>query len=121
MTNKSVMTFVLSIKYLSVCLSVCVCNSFYSHGQADVERSLSINGEMKGKYLHPDTLISKIMVYDEILTTSGNAYTYEITPELSARNKSARMKYEQHLEDEKNQKRDKQEGQKRKMVSGKVK
>ena len=76
---------------------------------------------MEVENLHPDTLISMKMVYDEILTTSGNAYAYEITPELLASTKSARMKYEQHLEDGKKQKRDKQEGQKRKLVSDKVK
>ncbi|XP_063218747.1 uncharacterized protein LOC134529009 [Bacillus rossius redtenbacheri] len=70
-----------------------------SHGQASVERGFSINKALEVENLKESSYVARRTVHDYI-TYCGTIHDIPITKELRASASSARMKYMQHLEEE---------------------
>ena len=75
-----------------------------SHGQASVERGFSHNSAVLKTNMSPETVIAKRMIKDHILSNDLKPYTIEISKPLVLAFKSARQKYEIHLEEERKSK-----------------
>ena len=71
-----------------------------SHGQASVERGFSHNNAVLKTNMSPETVIAKTMIKDHMLSHDLKLYTIEISKPLVLAFKSARQKYEIHLEEE---------------------
>ena len=71
-----------------------------SHGQASVERGFSHNNAFLKTNMSPETVIAKRMIKDRILSRDLKPYRIEISKPLVLALKSARQKYEIHLEKE---------------------
>ena len=74
-----------------------------SHGQAAVERGFSPNAILKTN-MSPETVVSKRMIKDHMLSFNLKPYTIEITNPLIVVFKSSRRRYVIHLEEEKKKK-----------------
>lgn len=84
-----------------------------SHGQASVERGLSVNKEVMVENLKEHSLIAQRTIHDHVRHVGGLAnigYTKELVFSASA----AKQKYPMYLDDKRRQKQDEQKEQKRK-------
>ena len=75
-----------------------------SHGQAAAERGFSHNNAILKTNLSPETVVSKRMIKDHMLSFNLKPHTIEITNPLTVAFKSSRRRYEIHLEEEKTKK-----------------
>ena len=75
-----------------------------SHGQESVGRGFSHNNAVLKTNMSPETVITKRMIKDHMLSHDLKPYTIEISKPLVLAFKSARQKYEIHLEEERKSK-----------------
>ena len=75
-----------------------------SHGQASVKHGFSHNNVVLKTKMSPETVIAKRMIKDHMLSHDLKPYTIKISKPLVLAFKSARQKYEVHLEEERKSK-----------------
>ena len=86
-----------------------------SHGQASVERGFSVNKETIADNVSQKTLVGRRVICDHVCTVGG-VLNVSITKELMQSVSSSRKKYEQHLKQNKQEKKTKERDQKRKQI-----
>ena len=72
-----------------------------SHGNADIERGLSLNKGALKDNLKPDSIVNKRLVKDHMLSHEVQPHTIEITNELRKSCGQARARYHQYLDGQK--------------------
>ena len=75
-----------------------------SHGQASVERGFSLNNSILKTNISAESIISRRIVKDHILSHQVQPHTIEINNPMIVAYKSARLKYTIHMEEEKKEK-----------------
>lgn len=90
-----------------------------SHGQASIERGFSINKEVVVENLKEQNLVALRLVCDEMKT--HDVHETVITKELLSYARSARMKYQHYLDDQKNKKSEEEKARKRSAKTEEVK
>jgi len=86
-----------------------------SHGQASVEREFSVNKEISVEDMAEQTLVSQRVVKDHLISV-GWVTKVSSSKELLASARSARQRYQTHLDEEKRKKVEQRRGQKRATV-----
>ena len=75
-----------------------------SHGQADVERGFSVNAGVLQDNMKEDSIVSKRLVKDYLISNSLQPHTVEVSSQLRASCRHARQRYQQYLEEKKKEK-----------------
>ena len=76
-----------------------------SHGQAAAERGFSINNSLSIVNIFEKSLVCKKLVKDHLLSNQQEAHTVPITNQLIRSVATARQKYKESLEEERNRKK----------------
>ena len=74
-----------------------------SHGQADVERGISLNNAVPQSNMKHDSVVSKRLIQDHLVSNNLKPHTIEINSQLRSSCRLARQLYSTHLEEEKRQ------------------
>lgn len=90
-----------------------------SHGQASVERGFSLNKEIVVENLKEESLVALRLVCDEL--KSVDLHEVPITKELLSYARSARMRYQNYLDDQKKKKNEEEKTKKRTLKTEKLK
>ena len=90
-----------------------------SHGQATVERAFSINKELYEQNLKEKSFISQRIVTDHV-NAAGGAQRVPVTKKLLASVSSARSRYMQYLEEEKQKQKTHEASLKRKSIEEEI-
>ena len=88
-----------------------------SHGQASVERGYSVNKDLLIENMQEKTIVAMRTVYDSVSAMNVHFTDMQLTPKLKQHVKSARMRYNQYLEDTKKAREDEQKDKKRNTVT----
>lgn len=89
-----------------------------SHGQASVERGFSTNKEIVVENLKEENLVALRLVCDELKNV--NVHEVPITKELLSYARSARMRYQNYLDDKKKIKNEEEKNKKRSLKTEKL-
>ena len=85
-----------------------------SHGQASVERGYSVNSDLLIENMQEKTVVALPTVYDGVMASGSHFCDVSITPRLKRNIRSARMRDQQYLNEQKKAKADEQKAVQRK-------
>ena len=99
-----------------------VCKIIFTlcHGQADIERGFSVNKELLIENMKQKSLVSQRIVCDQLSDYTNQLHEYKIEKKLFLSCKSARMRYENHLDEESEKKEECQKSKKRKALNNEI-
>ena len=72
-----------------------------SHGQSDVERGFSCNTHLLEENIKDDSIASKRLIKDHLVSNNLKLHMLEITSQIRASCRRARQRYHSYLEDQK--------------------
>ena len=75
------------------------------HGQADIERALSVKKILPKDNMKEAPLISEYFIYDDLTVKYIKPETLVMAKELLKSVKSTRIRYDEHLRDQKKEKK----------------
>ena len=76
-----------------------------NHGQADIERALSVKKILPKDNMKEAPLISECFIYDDLTVKYIKPETLVMAKELLKSVKSTRIRYDEHLRDQKKEKK----------------
>ena len=76
-----------------------------NHGQADIERALSVKKILPKDNMKEAPLISEYFIYDDLTVKYIKPETLVMAKELLKSVKSTRIRYDEHLSDQKKEKK----------------
>ena len=76
-----------------------------NHGQADIERALSVKKILPKDNMKEAPLISEYLIYDDLTVKYIKPETLVMAKELLKSVKSTRIRYDEHLRDQKKEKK----------------
>ena len=76
-----------------------------NHGQADIERTLSVKKILQKDNMKEAPLISEYFIYDDLTVKYIKPETLVMAKELLKSVKSTRIRYDEHLRDQKKEKK----------------
>ena len=76
-----------------------------NHGQADIERALSVKKILPKDNMKEAPLISEYFIYDDLTVKYIKPETLVMAKELLKSVKSTRIRYDEHLRDQKKEKK----------------
>ena len=76
-----------------------------NHGQADIERALSVKKILQKDNMKEAPLISEYFIYDDLTVKYIKPETLVMAKELLKSVKSTRIRYDEHLRDQKKEKK----------------
>ena len=95
-------------------------SSLLSHGQADVERSFNISGELLVENIKELSLISQRIVCDHFSAWKNDLYNYQVDKKLLLSCKGEHMKYDNYLENENKKQVLTEKSRKRKLITDEI-
>ena len=102
---------------LFILWKVCRIIFVLSHGQADVERSFNISGELLVENMKELTLISQRIGCDHFSACKNDLHNYQVDKKLLLSCKGARMKYDYYLDNQKKKQILTEKSRKRKLIA----